>query len=73
MRVISLKSATYNVRTLLRDEHIQEVEKELKETRLAWDVIGISEVRRREECFTTLQRRRLSHKQEVERPHSEGK
>jgi len=49
-----LKIATYNVITLLRDEHIQELE-ELRETRLAWDVMGISEVRRREECFTTLQ------------------
>ena len=54
-RVNRLKIATYNVRTLLRDEHIQELEEELRETRLVWDVIGISEVRRPEECFTTLQ------------------
>ncbi|MEG7521682.1 MAG: hypothetical protein M3H12_01065 [Chromatiales bacterium] len=31
------------------------MEVELKETRLVWDVNGIGEVRRREECFTTLQ------------------
>ena len=33
---------------------IQELE-ELRETRFVWDVIGISEVRRPEECLTTLQ------------------
>ena len=50
-----LTIATYNVRTLLRDGHIQELEEELREIRLIWDVFGIGEVRRREECFTTLQ------------------
>ena len=35
-------------------ELIQELEK-LRETRLVWDVIGIGELRRQEECFTTLQ------------------
>jgi len=35
--------------------HIQELEEELKETRLAWDIIKIGKVRRLEECFTTLQ------------------
>ena len=44
-----------DLQRLLRAKHIQEVEDELKETRLVWDVIGIGEVRRREECFTTLQ------------------
>ena len=39
----------------VRDEHIQELEEELRKTRLIWDVMGISEVRRPEECFTTLQ------------------
>ena len=39
---------------LPRDEHIQKHE-ELRETRLVCDVIGIPEVRRPEECFTTLQ------------------
>ena len=33
----------------------QELEEELRETRLVWDVIVIGEVRRREECFTILQ------------------
>ena len=54
-RVSRLKIATYNVRTLLRDEHIQELEEELRETRLVWDIIGIYKVRRPEQCFTTLQ------------------
>ena len=35
-------------------QHIQELE-ELRKTRFIWDVIGISEVRRPEECFTTSQ------------------
>ena len=52
--VSRLKIATYNVRTLLR-EHIQELDEERRETRLVWDVIGISEVKIPEECFTTLQ------------------
>ena len=52
-RLGRVKIATYNVRTLLGDEHVQEIEEELKEIRLVWDVVGISEVRRPEECFTT--------------------
>ena len=47
--------ATYNVRTLLRDEHIQKEIEELREIGLVSDVTRIEEVRRREECFTTLQ------------------
>ena len=54
-RISRLKIATYSVRTLLRDDHIQELEEELMETKLVWNVIGISEVRRPYECFTTLQ------------------
>ena len=50
-----LKIATYNVRTLLKDEHVQELEDELKENNMKWDVIGLGEVRRKEESFTTLQ------------------
>ena len=61
MRVCTLKIATYNIRTLLRDEHIQEIEEELRETRLIWGVIGICEVRRPEECVTTLQSGHLLH------------
>ena len=50
------KTATYKVRTLLiRDKHLQDRGEELRETRLVWNVIGITEVRRREECFTTIQ------------------
>ena len=55
-RVNRLKIATYNVRTLLRDEHTHmNTKKNERKTRLVWDVIGIREVRRREEGFTTLQ------------------
>ena len=54
-RVSRLKITNYNVRTLIRDEHIQELEEERRETRLVWDVTGISEVRRPKECFTTSQ------------------
>ena len=54
-----LKIATYNVRTLLKDEYVQELEDELedelKENNMKWDVIGLGEVRRKEESFTTLQ------------------
>ena len=48
-----LKIATYNVRTLLKDKHVQELEDELKENNMKWDVIGLGEVRRKEESFTT--------------------
>ena len=60
-RVSRLDIATYNVTTLLTDKHIQELEEELKKTRLVWDVIGIGEVRRRQECFTILQSGHLLH------------
>ena len=50
-----LKIATYNVRTLSKGEHVQELEEELKEMNIKWDVIGIGEIRRKEEGFTTLQ------------------
>ena len=50
-----LKIATYNVRTLSKDEHVQELKEELKETNIKWDVIGLGEIRRKEEGFTTLQ------------------
>ena len=49
------KIATYNVRTLLKDdEHMQELE-ELKENNMRWDVTGLGEVRRKEDIFITLQ------------------
>ena len=50
-----LKIATYNVRTLLKYENVQELEEELKENNMKWDMIGLREVRRKEESFTTLQ------------------
>ena len=50
-----LKIATYNVRTLLKYENVQELEEELKENNMKWDVIGLRAVRRKEESFTTLQ------------------
>ena len=60
-----LKIATYNVRTLLKDEHVQEQEDELKENNMKWDVIGLGEVRRKEESFTTLQRSHLLYHSEA--------
>ena len=60
-----LKIATYNVRTLLKDEHVQELEDELKENNMKWDVIGLGEVRRREESFTTLQSGHLMYHSEA--------
>ena len=38
---------------MLRDEHIEELEDVVRETRMVWDIIGIRKVRRREECLTT--------------------
>ena len=59
-----LKIAKYNVRTLLKDEHVQEMEDELKENNMKWDVIGLGEVRRKQKvsqlskvattCTTTM-------------------
>ena len=60
-----LKIATYNVRTLLKDEHVQELEEELKENNMKWDVIGLGEVRRKEEGFTTLQSGHLLYHSEA--------
>ena len=60
-----LKIATYNVRTLLKDEHVQELEDELKENNMKWDVIGLGEVRRKEESFTTLQSGHLLYNSEA--------
>ena len=52
---VRLKIATYSVRTLIQDEHVQVLEDELKESNMKWDVIGLGEVRRKEESCTTLQ------------------
>ena len=60
-----LKIATYNVRTLLKVEHVQELEEELKENNMKWDVIGLGEVRRKEESFTTLQNGHLLYHSEA--------
>ena len=60
-----LNIATYNVRTLLKDEHVQELEDELKENNMKWDVIGLGEVRRKEESFTTLQSGHLLYHSEA--------
>ena len=43
--------------TRLQYEHVQELqelEEELKENNMKWDVIGLGEVRRKEESFTTI-------------------
>ena len=50
-----LNIATYNVRTLIKYENVQELEEELKENNMKLDVIGFREVRRKEESFITLQ------------------
>lgn len=47
-----LDLATYNVRTLRTDEKIVELEEEL--SRLRWDIVGLSEVRREGEDTITL-------------------
>ena len=60
-----LKIATYNVSTLINDEHVQELEKELKENNMKWDVIGLGEVRRKEESVTTLQSGHLLYHSEA--------
>ena len=59
------KIATYNVRTLLKDEYVQELEEELKENNMKWDVIGLGEVRRKEESFTTLHSGQLLYHSEA--------
>ena len=58
-----LKIATYNGRTLLNDEHVQELEEELKENNMK--VIGLGDVRRKEESFTTLQSGHLPYHSEA--------
>ena len=60
-----LKIAAYNVRTLIKDEHMQELEDELNENNMKWDVIWLGEVRRKEESFTTLQSGHLLHHSEA--------
>ena len=46
-------------------EHVQELENELKENNMKWDVIGLGEVRRKEESFTTLQSGHLLYHSEA--------
>lgn len=48
----TLKIATYNARTLLSEEKFTEIEIELEN--IKWDIVGISEVRRRDEGLKTL-------------------
>ena len=44
---------------------MQELEYELKEDNMKWDVIGLGEVRRKEESFTTLQSGHLLYHSEA--------
>ena len=44
---------------------VQELEDELKENNMKWDVIGLGEVRRKEESFTTLQSGHLLYHSEA--------
>ncbi|XP_072028100.1 uncharacterized protein [Amphiura filiformis] len=48
----NLTIATYNVRSLLQEERLVELEEELEGVK--WDIIGLGEVRRRGEDFTEL-------------------
>lgn len=47
-----LRIATYNVRTLSQDIHLEHLEKEL--SHIIWDIVGISEVRRPGEALMQL-------------------
>jgi hypothetical protein len=49
----NLRVATYNVRSLLGDDRLIELEEELEG--VEWDIIGLSEIRRRGEKFIELQ------------------
>ena len=50
---------------MLKDEHVHELEEGLKENNMNWDVIGLGEVRRKEESFTTLQSGHLLYHSEA--------
>ena len=67
-----LKIATYNVRTLLKYENVKELEEELKENNMKWDVIGLREVRRKEESFTTLQSGHMRYHSEANKGQAGG-
>lgn len=54
-----LQIASVNVRTLLSDEKLYELEEELKKVK--WDVVGLSEIRRRGEEQLTLKSGHLFH------------
>ena len=74
-----LKIATYNVKTLLKYENVQELEEELKENNMKWDVIGLREVNS-SKCSTAVPLRSqqwtsrwwLPHKQDMERQHNKS-
>ena len=55
---------------VLKDEHVQELEDELKENNMKWDVIGLGEVRRKEESCTTLQSGHLPYHSEANNGHA---
>ena len=44
---------------------MQELEEEVKENNMKWDMIGLGEVRRKEESFTTLQSGHLLYHSEA--------
>ena len=54
--ITKLFIATYNTRTLQHEERIESLEDQLKE--IKWDIIGISEMRKKGEC---LAKRRNGH------------
>ena len=47
--ITKLFIATYNTRTLRHEERIESLEEQLKE--IKWDIIGISEKRKKGECL----------------------
>lgn len=51
--------ATYNVRTLLSDDNVLELKKELEEIR--WNIVELSEVRKRDEKQIVLKSSQLFH------------
>ena len=51
---MELNILSYNIRTLKEDAKLVELEEELFDTGIKWDLLGLAEVRRREERFITL-------------------
>lgn len=60
-KVSKLQIATYNIRSMAKDEKIYELEEELK--RINWNIVGLSEVKRRgEQCIDLFSGNRLYYR-----------